>query len=210
MGNINPKPTMNLTPNPYYVNPKGKEITNFVNIHILGEGGVGKTSLKLKFLNPKCEWKDLLELRRVELENIQKGNQKQNGQFRDLWIEDLNCDVRVIVKAPESGQEMRTSTWFETQIMFICFSVVDAFNEDFFDNWKKEIDEHPKDDPTIVFVLTKDDLGSHSGRLSDNQIDEVKLFCSNNDYLFLRSSAQENVDDLFKAAVNEHMSRKQH
>lgn len=165
----------------------------FLKVVLLGDGGVGKSSLIQRFVSNKYD-PSLFHTIGVEFLN------------RDLEVENCRYTLQIWDTAgQERFKSLRTPFYRGTDCCLLTYAIDDAQSFQNIAMWKKEFLYYAdvKDPETFPFVV----LGNKSDLSSERKvgIDDVKLWCTQNGKLpHFETSAKDavNVDIAFAAAIH--------
>ena len=165
----------------------------FLKVVLLGDGGVGKSSLIQRFVSDKYD-SSLFHTIGVEFLN------------RDLEVENCRYTLQIWDTAgQERFKSLRTPFYRGTDCCLLVYAIDDAQSFHNIAMWKKEFLYYAdvKDPETFPFVV----LGNKNDLLSERKVgvDEVKDWCRQNSKLpYFETSAKDavNVDCAFTAAIH--------
>ncbi len=164
----------------------------FLKVVLLGDGGVGKSSLIQRFVSNKYD-PSLFHTIGVEFLN------------RDLEVDSCRYTLQIWDTAgQERFKSLRTPFYRGTDCCLLTYAIDDAQSFQNIAMWKKEFLYYAdvKDPETFPFVV----LGNKSDLLSERKVgsDEARVWCEQNGKLpHYETSAKDaiNVDTAFAAAI---------
>lgn len=164
----------------------------FLKVVLLGDGGVGKSSLIQRFVSNKYD-PSLFHTIGVEFLN------------RDLEVDGSRYTLQIWDTAgQERFKSLRTPFYRGTDCCLLTYAIDDAQSFQNIAMWKKEFLYYAdvKDPETFPFVV----LGNKSDLLSERKVgsDEARIWCEQNGKLpHYETSAKDaiNVDIAFAAAI---------
>jgi len=216
MGNKNKKPQrekpvdqqtptpQDETKPPVKDDTKGSKVpSKELKVFIIGDFGVGKTSLAIKFARDKFEEELCKSNNQVSHADL---DPMQGGKKKDFSINDsFNATITHFDTAGNEKFRSATITPFaEANIIFICFAINNSESFNQLAYWHREAINNTTDrKPLVVLVGTKQDLSSDR-RISQ---EDAEKFCKNQtpNLLYYEVSAKSgyNVKELYTSACNE-------
>lgn len=173
-----------------------------LKIFIIGDFGVGKTSLAIKFTRDKFDEEMCKMNSQVSHADL---DPMQGGKKKDFPVNDsFNASITHFDTAGNEKFRSATITPFaEANIIFICFAINNSESFNQLAYWHREAINNTTDKkPLVVLVGTKQDLSSDR-RISQ---EDAEKFCkSQNNLLYFEVSAKTgyNVKELYTSACNE-------